>query len=428
MQLIQLMLKIALVSTAQRSGCPPIGLVYLASYIHKHTQHKVEIIDVNYTNIFEKDIDIACNYDVVGINAMTVNYGKAVSLAKKLKKLRRSMPIVIGGVHISTCPETITDDFDSMIIGEGEQSFIDFLKDVIMWKIQKSYYTPPIDNLDDLTPPDWNLIDERYFDRQLNTTFAEWGIEGWLLTSRGCPYKCRFCSTTKFWDKVRFHSVEYVAGLLNSLKKKGVTHIQIWDDLFTVDKNRLRQLQPYLRDTGIKFNCQPRINKIDEETCQILKDSNVTLGIFGFESGNDRVLKYLKNDDNLSIEKSKKAILTMRKYDMDVQGSIILASPTETIKEMIDTLFFMVWCLFNGVQRLWCFIATPFPKTEFWNYAPKDLDYEQLSHHTDKPLLLDKSIKLWKFKLIMCLAKFIENLFKIKKVIKLIRIKCLKYR
>lgn len=419
-------MKIALISTAQRSGCPPIGLIYLASHIHKYTDHTVEIIDANYTDILEKDINIACNYDVVGINAMTVNYGKAVSFAKRLKHLRKFLPIVIGGVHISTCPETITDDFNSMIIGEGEQSFIDFLNDVTMWKIQKSYYNPPMENLDNLTPPDWDLLDNRYFERQLNTTFAEWGIEGWLLTSRGCPYRCRFCSTTKFWDKVRFHSVEYVAGLLNGLKKKGVTHIQIWDDLFTIDKNRLRQLQPYMKDTGIKFNCQPRINKIDEETCQILKDSNVTLGIFGFESGNNRVLKYLKNDNSLSIQQSKNAIKTLRKYGIDVQGSIILASPTETVGEMIDTLVFMVWCLFNGVQRLWTFVATPFPKTEFWKYTPKNFDYKQLSHNTNNPLLLDKSVKLWKFRTIMFLAKLIENLFKIKKLIKIIRLKCLK--
>lgn len=411
-------MKIALVSTAQRSGCPPIGLVYLASYIRAHTPYQVDIIDANYQDIFKADYS---GYQVIGISAMTVNFETAIHLANTIKSWNHFTPIIIGGVHISTCPETMMSAFDSMIVGEGEKSFIkllwDFESNVFL---EEKYQSASVDTLDDLIPPDWGLIDSRYFTRQLNTTFAEWGIEGWLLTSRGCLYRCRFCSTTRFWDKVRFHSVEYVIKMINDLKAKGVTHIQIWDDLFTIDKDRLRQLQPHMRHSGIKYNCQPRINKIDEETCRILKDSNVTLCIFGFESGNTRVLKYLKNDESLDVDKSKHAVKLCRKYGLDVQGSVIFGSPTETLPEMIDTLKFMLWCYFHGVQRLWAFVATPFPGTEFWRYVPKDFKYADLSHHTAKPLLLDVSVKLWQFKIIMFLAYRIEDLFKFKKLWRII--------
>lgn len=410
-------MKIALISTAQRSGCPPIGLVYLASYIHAYTKHKITIIDTNYQDIFKVNY---YKYNVIGINAMTVNYAKAIELAQHLKSWYHNTPIIIGGVHISTCPESFIDCFDSMIIGEGEQAFIKLLEDLEKKQLKKVYQVNSFENLDNLIYPDWDLLDRRYFTKQFNTTFAEWGIEGWLLTSRGCPYRCRFCSTTKFWDKVRLHSDRYVINLLEDLKKKGVTHIQIWDDLFTISKDRLRRLAPYLKISGIKFNCQPRINCIDEEMCQILKDSNITLCIFGFESGNSRVLRYLKNDNNLSIEQSKKAILLCRKYGLDIQGSIIFGSPTETIPEMIDTLRFMLWCLFHGVQRLWTFVATPFPNTEFWKYVPKGTTWDKISHHNvTKPMLLDKSIKLWQFRIIMFLAHLIDNLFKGKKLWKL---------
>ena len=412
-------LKIALISTTQKSGCPPIGLVYLASYIHKHTNDKVKIIDANYQDILKSDYS---DYDLVGINAMTVNYRKATRLALEINHKNNKIPIIIGGVHISTNLDSQSlNVFESMVIGEGERSFIQLLKDFKEnGYLEEIYETEQMNDLDDLTPPDWDLIDKRYFERQLNTTFAEYGIEGWLLTSRGCPFLCHFCSTTRFWKRVRSHSVYYIKNLIEDLKKRGVTHIQIWDDLFTIDKNRLRQLQPFLKNSGIKYNCQPRINKIDEETCQILKDSNITLCIFGFESGNDRVLKYLKNDESLSIKKSKQAIKLCRKYKLDVQGSLIFGSPTETLSEMIDTLKFMLWCYFNGVQRLWAFVATPFPATEFWKYTPKYVDYEELSHHTKHPLLLDKSVKLWQFKIVMFLAHRIEDLFKLKKLWKLI--------
>ena len=410
-------MQIALVSTTQKSGCPPIGLVYLASYIQNHTKYKVDIIDANYRDVFKTNY---LRYDLIGISAMTVNYTKALELANWIK-FWHNTPLIIGGVHISTCPDSFNPIFDSMIIGEGERAFMELLYDLENNKLKKIYQRKPSDNLDSLAFPDWNLIDERYFKKQFNTTFAEWGIEGWLLTSRGCPYRCRFCSTTQFWDKVRFHSDKYILNCLEDLKKKDVTHIQIWDDLFTIDKERLRRLAPHFKNSGIKFNCQPRINKIDEETCQILRDSNITLCIFGFESGNTRVLRFLKNDVNLSVEKSKKAIKLCRKYGLDVQGSVMLGSPAETLPKMLDTLKFMLWCLFNGVQRLWAFVATPFPATEFWQYAPKDISWDKLSHHTTEPLLLDKSVKLWQFRIIMFLAYRIEDLFKVKKLWKIIK-------
>jgi len=406
-------MKIALVSTTQKSGCPPIGLVYLASYIQNHTQYKVDIIDTNYRDIFRADYS---KYGLIGISAMTVNYTKALELANWIK-FWHNIPIVIGGVHISTCPESFNPVFDSMVIGEGEKAFMELLFDLENNQLKERYQQEITNNL---TFPDWDLIDERYFKRQFNTTFAEWGIEGWLLTSRGCPYKCRFCSTTQFWNKIRFYPDNYIINLIEDLKKKNVTHIQIWDDLFTMDRERLERLAPYFKESGIKFNCQPRINTIDDEMCQILKDSNITLCIFGFESGNTRVLKYLKNDLSLSVYRSKEAIKLCRKYGLDVQGSVMFGSPTETLSEMLNTLKFMLWCLFNGAQRLWAFVATPFPATAFWLYAPKNLDWDKLSHHTNNPLLLDKSVKLWQFRLVMFLAHRIEDLFKVKKLWKVI--------
>ncbi len=407
-------MQIALVSTAKKSGCPPIGLVYLATYIQNNTQYKIDIIDANYQDIFRANYS---KYNLIGISAMTVNYTKALELANWIR-FWHNISLIIGGVHISTCPESFNSVFNSMVIGEGEKAFIELLYDLELNQLKEKYQHEITNNL---TLPDWDLIDKRYFKRQFNTTFAEWGIEGWLLTSRGCPYKCKFCSTTKFWNKIRFYPDDYVKRTIEDLKKKGVTHIQIWDDLFTMDRERLQRLVPYFRTSGIKYNCQPRINTIDDEICRLLKFSNITLCIFGFESGNTRVLRYLKNDLSLSIEKSKQAIKLCRKYGLDVQGSVMFGSPTETLPEMLDTLKFMLWCYFNGIQRLWAFVATPFPATEFWQYAPKDIGWDNFSHHTKKPLLLDKSVKLWQFRIVIFIAHRIEDLFKVKKLWKMLK-------
>src|SRR3990167_1192999 len=194
-------MRIALVSLAQKSGCPPIGLVYLASYIHQRTQHKIDIIDSNYQNIWRYNYQ---HYDLIGISSMTANYADATGLARHIRTMYSPKPIVIGGVHISTCRESQSlNTFDSMVIGEGEKSFIQLLDDYEKKDLKNRYEVEPVSNLDDLTPPDWDLINKRYFTRRFNTTFVEWGVEGWLLTSRGCPYKCKFCSTTRYWNKLR---------------------------------------------------------------------------------------------------------------------------------------------------------------------------------------------------------------------------------
>jgi len=386
--------KIALVSLNTGSGCPPIGLVQYGTWLQREG-HEVDIIDANFP--IKKGFD----YDQIGISAMTVNYGMAKNMGKWLKENTRAK-VVIGGVHISTCPESFDPEcFDEMVIGEGEK----------------------IKDLDDLPLPNWDLVDPRYFKPSFNTTFAERGIEGVMLTSRGCPYRCRFCSTQAFWgNKVRFHSADRVVEMIKDLERRGVTHIQIWDDLFTINKTRLREIayyysSPLYEHFNIKFNCQPRADLIDDELCEILKDIGITTCIFGFESGNDRVLRYLKRD-TCTTQDNYKAIEICHRHGLKVQGSVMLGSPNETLKEMNDTYEFVKWCAFNGVQRIWSFVATPFPKTEWW----ANQDVNECSHqNVDNPLLLNPDVSKKDFKKMMNKIRLVENVFKFKKLGGLIR-------
>ena len=415
-------MKIALISLARQSGCPPIGLVYLATYIKSKLNIEVEIIDYN----FELHFYSAKEYDLIAISAMTIYYKEAVALGKLIKVFHK-IPIIIGGVHISTMPESFDPQaFDAMVIGEGEKSLEQIIKEYInCGKLLNTVYQhSPIENLDDLPRPDWDLVDKRYFDKKANMTFGEYGVSGVMLTSRGCPYQCRFCATQKFWgNKVRFHSAEYVEQLIWDLMRKGVTHIQIWDDLFTINKERLSKLGGRWAVSGkrVKFNCQPRADLIDDEMCQLLKDIGVTTCIFGFESGNSRVLYYLKRD-TCTPQDNINAIRTCQKYGLKVQGSVMLGSPKEKIEQMRDTYRFVKWCAFNGVQRIWSFVATPFPATEWWN----NQNVSECSHQNiDNPLLLDKSVSKKDFKKIMLKIRRVENIFKVKKAFSLLRSKCL---
>lgn len=138
----------------------------------------------------------------------------------------------------------------------------------------RSAVKPLIEPLDKLPMLDWRLISKRYFQLQpliIDNKFHLTRIAH-LMTSRGCLYQCVFCSTSVFWQKVRFFSVQRIADEIDNLYRNyQVMIFQIWDDLFAVSKERVRQIIEALKIKGllgkVRFNIQGRTNLIDDEMC-----------------------------------------------------------------------------------------------------------------------------------------------------------------
>jgi radical SAM superfamily enzyme YgiQ (UPF0313 family) len=168
-----------------------------------------------------------------------------------------------------------------------------------------------------------------------------------------------------------------------------------------------------------------RANTIDEEICVLLKRLGVVFLNFGFESGNPRVLKMLKQ--NVTPEQNKNAILLAKKYGFYVFGSLIFGTPSETIKEMKDTIKFIDFAIKNKIDGLWTFVMTPFPSTQVWEIAKqrnkvnKDMDWSLLSHQNlEKPLLLDSDISIEKFRQILFIARKKLNKLRVRQAMKYI--------
>ena len=239
----------------------PLGLISIASYFkQRFLHHQIEIVDINFENPINKIF--YSHYDLIGISSMTVQYEKATALARKVKD-KSNIPIIIGGAHISTLPFSLRDCFDIGVIGEGEETFCNivdlyekkgklFLSDLrdiggVVYredgKLNITQNMASIDPLDLVPSLDYSIIDHKYFRFKAVTYWAEFGREAILSTSRGCPYKCIFCSSTQFWGKVRYFSARRVMEeIKNLVKKYNVDHIWISDDLFTINKNRLKEI------------------------------------------------------------------------------------------------------------------------------------------------------------------------------------------
>jgi len=370
---------------------PPLGLGYLVSSLRESfgpDYIEFKIID---KNIEQTIIDF--EPDIVGISSVTQNYNKAIQYAKIAK--RHGLPVLVGGVHISLLPCTLTEDMDVGIIGEGEETIVELVN-----LFEKTGYFDPreLANIDGVVfrkngtfaetkkrnpilPLDKIPLPAREFFTIRRSTY--------MFTSRGCPYRCSFCASSRFWDTVRFYSAEYVVNEIKYLVDRyKVELIQFNDDLFIADKKRLRQIVELLQNKGILdkvcFTCMVRSNLVDDELAYLLKKMNVVGVSIGLESAAPASLKYLKGD-NITVDDHANALDILKKYGINAQAAFVIGSPKETEEEVMQSLDFIKQIRKEGkLAGFDIYVLTPYPGTPVWEYAKsrklvgEDMDWDIL--------------------------------------------------
>ena len=270
---------------------------------------------------------------IVGITAVSQNWNIALQQSDLAATLK--IPIIFGGVHVSLLPETMPEYALAACIGEGERTFVELLRDFAYDELPRSrasiegiaYWengrggrrlirTKPralLENLDDSPRPDYSLLKKT-------------GKYMHLFTSRGCPFRCVFCSSTRYWNKVRYHSAERVVSDIRYLRDvMSVELIYIFDDLFAANRERLKTIVDMLESEKIagkiKFTMNIRASIVDEELASLLKRMGVLIVSMGLESGNDIILQYLKGE-NATVQKSLDAILSnlQKKFEAEVRA------------------------------------------------------------------------------------------------------------
>lgn len=416
-------MKLALVDTFEEKGSTsPLGLMSIATYLREHGFKDATIIDVAVDDVLAK-LD-SLKPDAVGISAYTFRYNRAILLARMIKELY-DIPVFIGGAHITLAPYSLDPVFDFGVVGEGEQTTLELVEALEAGKplsnihglvFPRSILTPKrelIDPLDLIPIPDRSLASQLYFSK-LRSFNGQELVEGNILTSRGCLYRCPFCATSLFWQKLRFNSVERVVEEVSYLKDTyHVTCINIWDDFFTISKKRVGQIVDALvkehLTEDLQYRVQVRVNTFDTAMAKLLKKMNVTNLNFGLETGSQRMLNIVKKD--VTVEQIKKAVHLGCYYNFQVTGSLIFGMPEETLYDMRQTLQLIDYCYQEGAAYIWFFVATPYPSTVWWEQAKElgtvsdDMDWDLLDlKKTDQPLLLNPSVPIKDFQQIIRLA------------------------
>ena len=381
------------------SRFPNLGLGYLASAI----LHKFPTFDIRITGRDVKKTLTSWRPDLVGITSISANYDFAKQYAKDAKQL--NIPVIIGGPHITTLPETMTEDMAFAVMGEGEQTIIELVDALLNHKpvsgIRGIAYrygggslnlTQPrelIEPIDKIRPPARHLLKIRK--------------HAGIFSSRGCPYRCVFCFSCRFWQKVRYFSAEYVIEELRQMAKDyDVRRVSFYDDLMIANLERLEKLveminqDPVLRK--IKYKLNARANLVTDKMARLLSKMHVDAVGFGMESGNDRVLRYLKGV-SVSVHDNYAAVKNLHRYGIAASASFIIGSPDETEAEIQDTYDFINN---SGLDFVDTYVLIPYPGTPIWDYAKsigavtdKDMDWKRLDvYHAkvENPVILSRTI------------------------------------
>jgi len=189
----------------------PLGTLYVAAMV-RDAGYELKISDLR--GIIENDLvdQLDFDSDVYGFTSSTPSYYTTSNLAKEIKRLNKKALTVLGGIHATSLPHEIGLEFDKVVVGEGEMSFLQILEDYKnnTNSNKRIYHSSLIENLDSIPFPARDLIP---FDSAFSKDafFINGGYAGTIITSRGCPGNCSFCGSKMIWGRrTRFRSPDNV--------------------------------------------------------------------------------------------------------------------------------------------------------------------------------------------------------------------------
>ncbi|MEM1515648.1 MAG: radical SAM protein [Candidatus Bathyarchaeia archaeon] len=391
---------------------PPLGLAYLASMLER-SGYDVKIIDALALDLSLTQVRDILNKEqpeIIGITASTPMINDAYKVARNAKNVCPNSTVILGGPHPTFLPiETLQEcqSIDIVCIGEGEETIVE-IADIIRKKmdlanvkgiafrtrdnrIVKTEPRPLIKDLDSLPPPAWHLLPmDKY------TVLGKKTVICHVMSSRGCPFQCIFCSSSKiFGRKYRARSAKNVVDEIEFLVSNyNPESIEFSDDEFTLNQKRVEEICYELkrRKIDIPWACGSRVDTISTSLLKKMKEAGCSFIYYGIESASQRILNFIKK--GITIDQIKRAVMLTKEIGIKMMGSFIVGFPDETKEEIKSTLSFPKKLKIDYAQFT---VATPYPGTELYEMAKKDgllLTEEWSQYTTLRPVMALKNVSV----------------------------------
>jgi anaerobic magnesium-protoporphyrin IX monomethyl ester cyclase len=377
----------------------PLGIAYVAASLEA-AGLDVKVVDLTFAiegrYEVERVKEAVLNLEpaVVGLSAFTSTIASAYKLANAIKKDQKGLPLVIGGPHASALPHRTLEEcpaLDAAVVGEGEYVFRDLAQRLVT---QERPSVPPdldgvvyrrgtqilgdpkpvyIEDLNRLPFPARHLFDlQKYTEASYYFDAKQFPVAS-IVTSRGCPYACIYCSRISSGRRFRGRSPENVVRELEQLKAQGFKEVQIVDDNFTEDRGRVleicRLIQAKRLDLSFNLLGGIRVDKVDEDLLTHMYEAGCYAIHFGVESGDDQVLKTIRK--GVTSSQIKHAVQLAKRIGFKVIFYVIVGLPGSSIESEEKTIRLENECEPDATRVAIC---TPYPGSPLWETVKDRLD------------------------------------------------------
>ena len=371
-------------------GHPHVGIASLVAFLKRNSPAtEIKIFEEQAYDFSElKKIIRAFKPDLIGITCFSYNYRYFYDLILKIKKLTKSL-IVLGGPHVSALRKDVLKETkaDLAVKAEGEITLRELINELdkkipnlrkikgLIWrqkglpvgrqgKIIENKDQELIKNLDSLPFPDYYAFDIEKYPCFLIKALP-------LMTSRGCPYGCNYCSVRFSMGRgFRPRSPENVLKEIKYWYQKGWTNFDINDDCFTLDLQRAEKICDLIVKSNLKIKFQLyngiRVDRITLKLLKKLKKAGCTFIAYGCESGNEQILKNINK--GITLSQVKKAVDWTNQVGIKNAVNFIIGHPTETYAQAIETLTLAKSLPTNFVNF---YNLVPYPGTASFQWAKK---------------------------------------------------------
>jgi radical SAM superfamily enzyme YgiQ (UPF0313 family) len=389
----------------------PLGLGYIAAVLEK-AGYDVSVLDIWANQYTYDEVEVHIKYsefDVVGISAMSTQFTYVEWLTDVLKKLHPSKPIVLGGLLATLNTHIVMEHtkVDFCVIGEGEITAVELLANIdhpdrvngIAYRSQDGWRcTPPrpyIRNLDEIGFPAWHLFPIEIYLANSYIKFGHKGRSMNVITGRGCPYNCHYCS--KSFSGVRFRSIANIEEEIRTLKDcYGVRGIFFNDELLVVSEKRVHEVCEMMKRLDLEWCCQARVNIVTLPMLKEMKQAGCVSVGYGIESGSQEILDRMNR--KMTVVQARQAIRWTIEAGILPHAQFMFGYVGENHRTVRESIEF--WKSVPYFLHMSSFPTTALPGTRLYIDALRmgkikdEVEYLRLlsdGYNPDRPLLINFS-------------------------------------